>query len=135
MNQVMANVQRRNNLTWWASFLIIVVLAATLLGGVIGAIITVLVGGASPWAALFGGISAVDLLAFILTRPEQALDRAGRKANLYALLYGNYQQQFNGCLTLPTPQQSACLQRAWGDLQRAIAWIDATAKPPPPPKP
>ena len=135
MNQVIANVQWRNNMTWWASFLIVVVLAATLLGGVIGAIITVLADGASPWAALFGGISAADLLTFILARPEQALDRANRKATLYALLFNNYLQQFNGCLTLPTSQQSACLQQAWGDVQQAIAWIDATAKPPPPPKP
>ena len=123
---VFAAVQRRNNITWWASFLIIVVLAAILLGGVIGALITVLAGGASPWTALFGGISAVDLLTFILTRPEQALDRAGRKANQYELLFAKYQFQFAACLQQQTLQDRYnCTQQVWASLQQDINALDA----------
>jgi hypothetical protein len=64
---------------------------------------------------------------------EQTLDRANRKANLYAGLFAKFEADFNVCLTLPTPpQQNVCLQQAWGDLQRAIAWVDAKATSPPP---
>lgn len=122
---VIASARTRNNRVFLLNLLFVVLLTLFLIAGVGGAIITVLAGGANIWASVFGGIAAIDILVFILTRPEQGMIRALRKATSLDAMVFVYGRQFDSCDQHATVKdQMDCREATFQKLQADLKKLD-----------
>ena len=95
----------QNKQVFLIGLVLTVVLAIILVIGVGGVIVTAVFLGKGSGAAVFGGVSLLDVVGFILTKPLAVIQGASVTSQRLDLLHLHLQQQLNACSDYETVQE------------------------------
>jgi hypothetical protein len=130
-DKVFADARRRVSLAFRVSMAIAICAAALLVVGVVGALIGAFMGKAL-WAAIFGGISAVDVLGALIYRPLKHVNAAVINAQRLDFLFLGWRERLRACQSLSVLEKRIeCSTQIWLDMKKDLETLEVppTAAP------
>ncbi|MDQ3812649.1 MAG: hypothetical protein M3347_01705 [Armatimonadota bacterium] len=121
-DSVFRDARRRINLVFMFNLGLSIVLAVILLAGVAGAVASAVFLKQNTWAAIFGGVSAADLLGLYIFKPLVAVNSAIVAAQRMDLLHLRMYEQLKTCQGHEVlAERIACQTVVWKEIQEELS--------------